>query len=115
MTKLGILALVAAGLLLVVAAAVYVAQRSVLFPAPPFHGNARRAQAEIIDPGRSGSGPHALYLAPAPGTATPFPLVIFAHGNGEVADDWVDGFDPMRASGWAVLLLEYPGYGGAPG
>ena len=41
--------------------------------------------------------------------------MIFAHGNGELADDWVDGFEPMRAWGWAVLLLEYPGYGDAPG
>ena len=43
------------------------------------------------------------------------PVVIFAHGNGEVAADWIDEFEPMRAWGWSVVLLEYPGYGGSPG
>jgi fermentation-respiration switch protein FrsA (DUF1100 family) len=115
MTKLAILALVAAGFVLLLVATVYVAQRSVLFPAPPPRGRASRGSAEAVALGPAANAPRALYLAPAPGTAPPFPLVIFAHGNGELADDWVDEFGPMRQWGWAVLLLEYPGYGGAPG
>jgi pimeloyl-ACP methyl ester carboxylesterase len=43
------------------------------------------------------------------------PLIMFMHGNGELADDWVHEFEPARAAGIAVLLVEYPGYGRAPG
>lgn len=115
MTKLGIAALVVTGAVLMLVALVWVAQRSVLFPAPSARGPADRGPAELIAVGASTNPARALYLPPAPGTAAPFPLVIFAHGNAELADDWVDGFGPLRAWGWAVLLLEYPGYGGAPG
>jgi fermentation-respiration switch protein FrsA (DUF1100 family) len=115
MMKLGIVVLVVTGAVLVLVGLVFVAQRSVLFPAPPPRGPAGRGTAELIALGSSTSAARALYLAPASGTATPYPLVIFAHGNAELADDWVDGFGPVRAWGWAVLLLEYPGYGDAPG
>lgn len=115
MTKLGILAFVAVSLALVVLGAMYLVQRSMLFPVPPPRGPGERGEAETVVLGTSAGAPRALHLAPASGAATPFPLVIFAHGNGELADDWVDIFAPMRAWGWAVLLLEYPGYGGSPG
>jgi fermentation-respiration switch protein FrsA (DUF1100 family) len=37
------------------------------------------------------------------------------HGNGELADYWTGEFDEPRAWGVGVLLVEYPGYGRAPG
>ena len=43
--------------------------------------------------------------------------MIYTHGNGELIDDWVDGFEEPRGWGMNVLLVEYPGYGrsgGAP-
>ncbi|MET0592249.1 MAG: alpha/beta hydrolase [Polyangiaceae bacterium] len=43
------------------------------------------------------------------------PLVIFAHGNGELIDDWPDALDSYRKLGLHVLLPEYRGYGRAAG
>ena len=55
MTKLWIVALVVAGAMLVVVGVVFVAQRSVLFPAPPPRGTAARGAAELIALGSSTS------------------------------------------------------------
>lgn len=41
------------------------------------------------------------------------PLMIFAHGNAELAHYWFYEFDPLLQEGVAVLLVEYPGYGGS--
>ena len=43
------------------------------------------------------------------------PLLIFAHGNGEVIDYWLEALDGFRQRGIAVLLVEYPGYGRSTG
>jgi pimeloyl-ACP methyl ester carboxylesterase len=53
-------------------------------------------------------------LSPA-ASLDPAPLLIFAHGNGELIDHWLDAFDPLRRLGLAVLLVEYPGYGRSGG
>ncbi|MGQ9749192.1 alpha/beta hydrolase [Desulfosoma sp.] len=42
---------------------------------------------------------------------SPRPLVIFAHGNGELIDWWPETFRGLNRRGLHVLLLEYPGYG----
>ncbi|MEM7799434.1 MAG: alpha/beta hydrolase [Chloroflexota bacterium] len=47
--------------------------------------------------------------------ASPKPTVIIAHGNGDLSDDWLDPADEFRHRGYGVLLIEYPGYGHAPG
>lgn len=47
----------------------------------------------------------------------PAPLVVYAHGNSELIDDWWLELRPYRALGFALLLPEYRGYGrsgGAP-
>ena len=41
--------------------------------------------------------------------------MIFTHGNGELAEYWIDEFDEPRSWGWSVLLVEYPGYGQSAG
>jgi pimeloyl-ACP methyl ester carboxylesterase len=74
------------------------------------------------DPGKSvetvrvamaGGEAYALFLpSPARGPAA---LILFMHGNGELADYWIDGFDQAREWGFGVLLVEYPGYGRASG
>ena len=47
-----------------------------------------------------------------PGAAPgPAPLLVYTHGNGELIDFWADRFEPIRAAGIHVLLVEYPGYG----
>lgn len=39
------------------------------------------------------------------------PLLVFTHGNAELIDNFADQFTIPRAAGYAVLLVEYPGYG----
>lgn len=58
----------------------------------------------------------AWYL-PGDGVAPdrPGPLVIFAHGNGELIDDWPHELAPYRELGISVLLPEYRGYGRSGG
>ncbi len=36
------------------------------------------------------------------------PVIIFAHGNGELIDFWADEFLYFTKQGIAVLLVEYP-------
>jgi fermentation-respiration switch protein FrsA (DUF1100 family) len=43
------------------------------------------------------------------------PLVIFAHGNGELIEDWPDVLEPYRRMGVHLLLPEYRGYGRSAG
>jgi fermentation-respiration switch protein FrsA (DUF1100 family) len=61
-----------------------------------------------------GGEAYALFLPPR-GQQGRAPLLMFMHGNGELADYWAREFDEPRAWGVAVLLVEYPGYGRAPG
>lgn len=110
------LGLVAAFLLASVAAVFYLQQFGT-FPAPP--AGAQRAQALADAHGE------ALWLEVdgervetwlLPGAAPgPAPLLIYTHGNGELIDFWADRFEPLRAAGINVLLVEYPGYGRSAG
>ena len=55
-------------------------------------------------------------LAPSEGQdSKPFPVVIFAHGNGELIDYWPDELNKFNDLGLGVLLVEYPGYGRSDG
>jgi len=54
------------------------------------------------------------WFLPAAG-GTPAPLVIHAHGNGELIDIQTQSVAALRAAGIAVLLVEYPGYGRSTG
>jgi fermentation-respiration switch protein FrsA (DUF1100 family) len=45
----------------------------------------------------------------------PAPLLIHAHGNGELIDIQTRSVDAIRAAGIGVLLVEYPGYGRSGG
>jgi fermentation-respiration switch protein FrsA (DUF1100 family) len=89
-----------------------------LYPAPPLAStadpslgpNAEQVWLETAD-GRI----EAFHLAPASPPDAPAPLVIYAHGNGELIDVWIDQFATLRARGVSVLLVEYPGYGRSAG
>ncbi len=97
-------------------ALVFLLQRSVMFPRPPVPARAAadgRGDVEVLHPGGD-RGAEAWYLRPAAGAA-PAPVLIFAHGNGELIDYWIDAFDEARQSGLGVLLVEYPGYGRSSG
>src|SRR5439155_25517110 len=41
--------------------------------------------------------------------------VVFAHGNGEIIDQWADELAPYRSMGVGVFLPEYRGYGRSAG
>ena len=43
------------------------------------------------------------------------PVIIFAHGNGELIDFWADEFLHFTREGISILLVEYPGYGRSKG
>ena len=45
----------------------------------------------------------------------PYPVVIFAHGNAELIDYWVQELSPLTRLGVGLLLVEYPGYGRSQG
>ena len=43
------------------------------------------------------------------------PTIIFAHGNGELIEDWQNDMERLAAAGPNVLLVEFPGYGHSRG
>lgn len=99
-------ALAAAGCLLI-----YLVQGRLLYPAPNLQPPATLPAGVTRLSLEAGYG---LLLSP-PGTRGKRPLLIFTHGNGETASMWLQAFAPFLARGIAVLLVEYPGYGGAAG
>jgi uncharacterized protein len=97
----------------------YVEQRSMLFPGAQTRAALRPPSApglEVLKLSTSAGEIEALYLPPTVAIG-PAPTVIYAHGNGEITDYWVQGLNGFRDRGIGVLLVEYPGYGrsgGAP-
>src|SRR5262245_43221118 len=88
-------------------------QRSLLFPGSMAVGGAEdleRARGERLWLEAPGGRVEA-WLLPAEGDGDRRPLVLYAHGNGELIDHWVDALAPLRSLGVSVLLVEYPGYG----
>ena len=90
----------------------FIVQRSMLFPMPPPMPEAPPG-AEVVRVKTDGGEAYGLFLPSR--AAGPAALMMFTHGNGELADFWVDEFDVAREWGFGILLVEYPGYGGAPG
>ena len=45
----------------------------------------------------------------------PAGVVMYAHGNGELIDDWPEALEPYRRLGLNVLLVEFRGYGRSAG
>ena len=111
MSKLLTLALVAVAAASLYLVAAWVLQRPALFPAPRSSAPSSLGSAELV----RHVAFHAIFLPADERFTGPRPLIIFTHGNGELAEYWVGEFGPARSWGASVLLLEYPGYGGAPG
>ena len=115
MSKLGF-GLIAIGALVgLYFAALYFAQRSLLFPAPTGSLAPDSGRAEVVHLSVDGGIAVSLFLAPTRKSHGPAPLILFTHGNAELADDWVSAFEDVNGWGWAVLLVEYPGYGRSAG
>lgn len=95
----------------------YLLQPRITFPRPPIHAQRLGALAavggESIWLDVDGQRVEAWLL---PGAARgPAPLLIHAHGNGELIDFWADAFTLVRGAGIHVLLVEFPGYGRSAG
>ncbi len=103
---------VGAGFLVLVGLVLFAFQRRLLYPAPslglPATLPAGVEKMEFSDG-------YGLLLTAAKHESDRRPVLIFAHGNGETAFLWHDQFGEILAAGVSVLLVEYPGYGGAPG
>lgn len=94
--------------------AVWFAQRAMLFP------GALMEQRFTLPPENvetiAAGGSRALFLpAATTTTAAPGPLVVYAHGNAEFAEDFFLLREPYTAAGFHVLVLEYRGFGAVPG
>jgi fermentation-respiration switch protein FrsA (DUF1100 family) len=107
-------------LVLIVACFVYFGatsslQRKVLYPSPPAPPGEPRLPrgTEVVWLGPD-ANVEAWFMRPAL-MEHPFPVVIFAHGNGELIDHWAPVFSQLPASGVGVLLVEFPGYGRSGG
>jgi len=115
MPRLGFIALAIAGIAGAYLGVLFLVQRSLLFPIPARVAGADRiGGAEIVRLGTAAGDTGALLLAPHPSNV-PVPLIMFMHGNAELAADWLPDFREVHEWGAAVLLVEYPGYGGSPG
>jgi fermentation-respiration switch protein FrsA (DUF1100 family) len=94
----------------------FFAQRGVMFPrsaippAPPVDLARLGGEGTRLDV--AGRSVEAWLL---PGRTTAGPLLLFAHGNAELIDHWAEVWEPARARGASVLLVEYPGYGRSEG
>lgn len=95
---------------------VFLAQRWLLFPRPVLQPAIVRPPdaAQVWLP--SDAGPvEAWHLPPLVTKASPAPVMMFFHGNGEIIDFVAHDFQVARSWGIAVLLVEYPGYGRSAG
>jgi uncharacterized protein len=115
--------LVGAGLAAVlIAAGSYAATQLIqifaTFPSPPESawdpGAVDAARGERLWLDVDGDRVEAWYLPPRPAIA-PAPLLIYAHGNGELIDMRARDFAALRDAGIGVLQVEYPGYGRSEG
>jgi len=97
---------------------IFLAQRPVMFPrfmiqTPP-RPDLSKYSGEVVWISTDFGSVEAWYLEPQTGTP-PYPLMIVAHGNGELIDDNLADGLYMAARGIGVLLVEYPGYGRSQG
>ena len=97
----------------------FLMQRQMMFPrylidAPPYNKDVSGLERIWID--TSSKKVESWYLSPIPDhRKKPTPVVIFAHGNGELIDFWPDELKKFNHLGIGVLLVEYPGYGRSKG
>ncbi|MEM7082483.1 MAG: alpha/beta hydrolase [Pseudomonadota bacterium] len=103
--------ILAAGVLLT-AAFFYFSQRSMIFPAPSVELPSPLPPGVEKVPLKQG---YALLLTPTRTQTEPSPLLIYTHGNAGAAIWSVNRVRTLRDAGLFVLLIEYPGYAGAPG
>jgi pimeloyl-ACP methyl ester carboxylesterase len=116
---LGVWAAIAAALYVAFLCLLYFNQRVIIYPgtmnrvdASPPHAEG----AEVFKIATAQGTVDAIFLPAADAAvAGRKPVMIYAHGNGEVIDYWLTGLQGFRDRGIGVLLVEYPGYGRSTG
>jgi len=98
----------------------FAVQRQVIFPRymiePVPQTSARTPGVETIWLPLDFGKVESWYLAPEiRADQSPVPVVIFAHGNGELIDWWPEELRAFLRLGVGVYLVEYPGYGRSGG
>ena len=120
-TKLQILLRILLGglaLYLVYCVILFLMQRRFIFPRhlarppPPASSDGPELERIWLE---TRAGRTESWLLPPNTDARPAPAVIFAHGNAELIDHWDEEMAALRRLGFAVLLVEYPGYGRSEG
>ena len=97
------------------AAGLFFGQRAIIFPA------GIREVAMPVDkvfyghPTTTIEGCPVALVLPEGKTAADCPIFIVAHGNAELISDYLDLANQFARRGCGLLLVEFPGYGGAPG
>lgn len=95
-------------------------QRAILYPGSPMHAHPDAGE-DIVGLERLSVAVHGerveAWFIPGRGVSpdAPGPLVIFAHGNGELIDQWPEPLSPWIDRGVSLLLPEYRGYGRSGG
>lgn len=107
---LTVLALLA-GLYVLLAAGLFVAQRSFIYPAPRDPGVAPASFERVTYDTADGLTLHAGYKPARAG----YPTIVYFHGNGAAWPSSVAATDRMVLEGYGVLAAEYRGYHGNPG
>ncbi|MCF8031031.1 MAG: alpha/beta hydrolase [Desulfohalobiaceae bacterium] len=105
-----------AGLYAIYVLALFFLQRRLIFPgAPPdWSGSPLPGDMERLWIKTPLAHCEAFFLPPSTGD-TPCPAILFAHGNAERIQEWIQPFRDFTALGLGVLLVEYPGYGRSHG
>lgn len=94
-----------------VLSAMFVAQRSLIFPAPKSFPAVPAGYQRVAFKSADGLELAGVWRTPNSGR----PVVLFFHGNG---DSWAGGASAMAGlaeAGYGIFLPEYRGYGGNPG
>ncbi len=97
--------------LLAATGALYLAQRSLIYPAPRHFAAIPTGYQQITLHTADGLDLAAIYSPPRAGQR----VVLFFHGNGDGWDGAAVANRLNAGAGVGVLLLEYRGYGGNPG
>jgi len=96
-------------------AVIFFAQRGVIFQPPIARRASVPADVQSVELLGDGGRVEAWFLRPTMGGTGRAPLLLFTHGNAELIDNFAEQFTVPRAAGYAVLLVEYPGYGRSAG
>ena len=97
----------------------FLLQRQMMFPrymidVPPYNDHVSGIERIWIN--TNFKKVESWFMTPNSGQSKkPSPVVIFAHGNGEIIDFWPNELKKFNHLGIGILLVEYPGYGRSKG